>query len=129
MRAYRVSLVAVLVLTLVGCSGRGGRAVSGTDSNRLVAIDVQGVQFRSAYEMIRALRPHWLRPAAGVSVSRPGAGEPVVYVDGVELGRLSVLTEVMASDVLEAEYMNASRATAEFGMDHAGGAILIRTKR
>src|SRR5690606_15607301 len=103
--------------------------VAGTASNRLVAIEVQGVQLRSAYEMIRALGAHWLHPAAGVSVSRPGAGEPVVYVDGVERGRRSGVTEVMARDVLEAEYMNASRATAEFGMDHAGGAILIRTKR
>ncbi len=128
MKPSRASVVALLAFAVFGCASSSSSNGVQRSSNRIVAEEVQGLQFRTAYELIRALRPHWLQTRGVSSLSRSEASEPVVYLDGTEMGRLSVLREVLASDVIEAEHLSAGEATTRYGSDHAGGAILITTR-
>lgn len=128
MRPSRVIVVALLTFAVLGCASSSAGTGVQRSTNRIVAEELTGLQFRTAYELIRALRPHWLQTRGASSLSRSEASEPVVYLDGTEMGRLSVLREVLASDVIEAEHLSASEATTRYGSDHAGGAILITTR-
>jgi len=115
--------------TLSGACASSGSSAARGDSTRIVAAEMEGQTFRNAYEMIRTLRPHWLDARGNVSLSRPGSSQPVVYLDGMEFRDPTVLRDVLAIDVLEVEYINASEATSRYGSDHTGGAILVTTRR
>lgn len=131
---------------LAGCAAnRGteeGRA-SGRQTNVLTAAEIQQAnRAQHAFDLIRALRPNWLQirgiqSLGGAAERRSGEREPttrtavdvMIYVDGLRMGGPAILREILASDVREARYLGPTEASARFGTDHTGGAILITTKQ
>ncbi|MFN2565987.1 MAG: hypothetical protein ABR499_13405 [Gemmatimonadaceae bacterium] len=80
----------------------------------------------SAYDVIAAARPEFLRPRAGTF------GQPVLpaaYLDGVQLAELDMLRLVLAAWVLEIRYLRAPIASARLRRNLEAGAILVTTKR
>ena len=82
----------------------------------------------TAYDVVEALRPEFLRSRGPVSTD--GTQEyAVVYLDGVRAGGLIELRRVPAEVLAEIRYISGPDATTRYGTGHAGGAILITTKR
>jgi hypothetical protein len=96
----------------------------------LLQPEIQGARAvgLSAYDLIAQLRPEYLRSRGATSISRPGAGTAVVYLDGTRYGDLQTLRSMSAEQIERVDYLNASEATTRFGTDNTGGAILITTK-
>ncbi|HEU4455311.1 MAG TPA: hypothetical protein VFR81_19760 [Longimicrobium sp.] len=85
-------------------------------------IGPRAVLYGDAYSLISALRPHWL------SVRPPAPGVRV-YRDGSSVGGADELRFVDLASVLRIEWLSGMDATARFGMNHGGGAILVFTRR
>lgn len=81
---------------------------------------------RDLLVVIRGLRPHFVAPPRGVrSMGGGRAGPTVLYVNGNKMGDLSMLRQILATDVFEVRYMDPSKAENEFGIGHSGGAVLV----
>ena len=90
------------------------------------------------YQAIRSLRSHFLNKPrgqrtmdvqrggpTGMQVGTSAALEPIVYLNGNKLGELNLLKNILAADVFEVRYLDPARAQDEFGVDAAGGAVVV----
>ena len=85
-----------------------------------------GQKERDLLVVIRGLRPHFVAPPRGVrSMGGGRAAATVLYVNGNKMGDLSMLKQILATDVFEVRYMDPSKAENEFGIGHSGGAVLV----
>jgi hypothetical protein len=141
-----LALVAAIVAACATGPGAGDAAPrSVRQSNVITAEDIQrAARSQHAYDLIRELRPQWLRSRGVQSLGGPtgsGAPSPVaprereptgamvfsaaVYVNGARAGTSEILRQILARDLQEARYLNATEASARFGTDHHGGAIML----
>ena len=77
------------------------------------------------YVMIRGLRPHFLLPPRGIRSASVRPPPAVLYVNGNRMGELTLLRQIVASDVHEVRYLDPGKAENEFGIRHAGGAVMV----
>jgi hypothetical protein len=95
--------------------------VARSSRTRLEA-DVIGPQAHGdAHSLIAALRPHWLSSRSPVSSVR-------VYRDRSPVGGAESLRSIPLDSVQRIEWLSGMDATTRFGMNHAGGAILVSTR-
>ncbi len=130
------ALGAVLALQLAG-GVSSAEAQKGRKNNLITQEEIAKSGASNAYDLIKTLRPEWLR-ARGIStgmpdpsgggVSDPGAGIQV-YVDGVRVGGLDQLENFGAERIQELRYLSANDATQKYGTGHTQGAIEVTTKR
>ena len=83
----------------------------------------------NAYELVRLLRPLYLRDRGPQSFDPAAARQPVVYVDGIRLGEVASLRTIPTSAVLEISYLSPLEAAARWGANHPAGVIQVRTRR
>ena len=141
-RSY-VFLGLLLALGLAACaSGGGGTGTRPVDSNVITLLEIQQVRADNAYEIVRQLRPRWLRArgsrgfrsAGGADTASAPAGSLetgaslVVYLDEVMLGAPSELERISAQQVRSIRFLDASDAQQRFGMNHVQGAIVVSTR-
>ena len=105
-------------------------------------IEARAPDAKTAYDVIKKLRPHFLRerstgqvsgpmPAEGTfSTKSPAERQPVqVYINGAkDVAATAALRQLNADAILDIAYLNAADATTRFGTGYNNGAILIRTK-
>jgi hypothetical protein len=120
----RTAVLGAVLLAVVGClAPKEGRKASGEviDQEAIEASNVSG----SAYDLVRTLRPAWLRVRG-----RATLGYPRVYVDGLRRsGRpVDVLGAISVRLVQRVQYLSTQEATARFGTGHEHGAILVQTQ-
>jgi outer membrane receptor protein involved in Fe transport len=120
-----------LFLAITGCAAAAGPGDGAPrrQGKRISAEEIQQAQTQNSYDMIRSLRPAWLQRRGQQSLTNPGAGQVVVYLDGTRLGGAEALRQIPALDVESAQYLSGTEAGSRFGLDHTGGAILITTRR
>ena len=94
--------------------------------NLLTVQDIEARHAPNAYELIRALRPGWLRGARGASGLR--GAQVVVYRDGMRMGGPSVLRDINPESISEIRFFDATDATQRWGTDHGAGAIFVTTR-
>jgi hypothetical protein len=83
------------------------------------------------YQLIRAVRPHFLQRPAEVRAlggSRPAASL-AVYVDGVRETGPDALRTLTAARVQEVRHLDQTSSENEFGSRANGGAVLVRLYR
>jgi hypothetical protein len=97
------------------------------DRNLLTADDIAGRHDPDAYELVRALRPGWLRGGRGVS-SLHLSNTLVVYRDGMRLGGPEALRDVNLESIREMRFYDAIEATQRWGTDHGAGAIYVTSR-
>lgn len=127
MRSHQYRFTVVLALALAagvaGCasSGGGSSRPAGSSSTRIVQAELAQLSEMNARQAIERLRPRWMQSRSGDTV--------VLYVDGARRSSVQDLETMRISDIEQMEYMSAGDATTRYGTGHAGGAILVRTKR
>ena len=82
-----------------------------------------------AFEVVRQLRPHFLRERTTGTMAEGSQRQPVqVYIDGVlNATRTAALRDIRAELIIEIKYLNPSDATSRYGTGHMNGAILVAT--
>jgi hypothetical protein len=123
----RLALVLAGVLILAGCSGMatGGGASGAT--NEISREDIEARIHLNTYEIVRQLRPTWVRSRGRPSFGDPDAGSPVVYLDETFYGPVASLNQIDPRAIQRIEFMSASDATTRFGTGHMGGVIMVMT--
>jgi hypothetical protein len=80
----------------------------------------------NAYDVVRALRPGWLRKRGAQSINFDG--DIVVYVDVNRLGGPESLRQISAESVSYIQFIDGPTATQRWGLDHGHGVILVSTR-
>ena len=85
-------------------------------------IGPQATAYGDVYTLVSALRPQWLS-------SRSSTAQVRVYRDGTLVGGTGELRYMNLEAVQRVEWLGGMDATTRFGMNHAGGAIIVHTRR
>jgi hypothetical protein len=135
MRTVKSMAVIALLVASVACASGGASSGPRTTTDRDVITEAE-IQSRAsdaanAFQIIQKLRPQMMRTRGLASPSdRTGESvQPKVYLDNVEYGAMSQLSNVNATQIREIRFLNARDATTRWGTGHMGGVILITTKR
>lgn len=88
-------------------------------------------QLDNAYDIVMRLRPEFLKPREDVSTTTSSRtiDPPVVYLDGVRQGELSMLRGIPTNAIDQIRYYRPTDALSEFGPKTTGGVISVRTLR
>jgi hypothetical protein len=118
------ALFATPLLVIAGaCAGTTpGTEAPTRDRNRISLEEIDASDRLNAYELIRALRPAWLRAR--------DAGAPLtVYMNGGRVGAgPPTLRSISRSTIEEIRYYDSRAATTRFGAGHSGGVVDVRTR-
>jgi hypothetical protein len=101
-------------------------------------IDERALDAKNAEDVIRRLRPHFMRrrstgaiaPPVKEDNSRNQAAvrtEVQVYLNGTRQRGPEVLSGISRDAIIEIVYLDASDATTRFGTGNESGAIIVRT--
>lgn len=108
------------------------------DRNKITAEEIaEKPQLKNAFELIRSLRPQYLRVRISGDASTTqrdpygsGKTEPAVYLDDTRIPTgVDELRNIMSSEIVEIRYMRGPDALARYGNGHEYGAIFIVTNR
>ena len=139
MRLTRPSLVATLLLPLIlACGGNPNPSASAStplryDRNRISEEETDQARtrgVRDAYDLVRSLRPQWLRSSGS---GFGGRSETVAVfmdnnrLDNPQLRAPDALRQVPLTAIRAMRWLSASEAGGLFGMDVNYGAIQIVT--
>jgi hypothetical protein len=132
LRAAAVSL-ALAAAACASAGQPGGDALRNPNSSEISPDEVRASTRRTAYEVVQALRPEWLRKrsrTAGINASRGVAvsDEVTAYRDGQRLGTVEHLRSIPVGDVGRIRYYSASAAQQRFGSGNPNGAIEVLTR-
>jgi hypothetical protein len=109
---------------------------------RIGTDEVREARVSSAYDLVQALRPQWLR-ARGNDIMRVGIVQTpkgpipgvvdespiLLYVDNRLVGEIEMLRSIPLGEVDQVEYYDAAEAQQRWGIGHPQGAIHILTRR
>lgn len=108
MRALPRFLLALLVTLLAACAAAntGG---PGRSSDLITAEEIQANPSPNAYDLVRKLRPTWLRGRGVTSIQDPvAAGAIVVYLDESRFGGVESLRQISTSGIRSIRYLTPS---------------------
>jgi len=128
----RTGAAAAAFVFVTGCAATTGSRGDGSPaaSNLLTRAELASVSANNAYEAIERLRPQWLRPRGPTSVTQPEGDWPLVYMDNVRAGDVSMLPNIPVDDIGEIRFITGSDATTRWGTGVTGGVIeIISLKR
>ncbi len=121
MRTVRLMLVVVIFAALGCAAGTQGGSRSTSSRNVISAEQLANSLDRDVYDVIRRLRPAWLRPRGNLVA--------LAFVDNTRLGDLEQLRSIAVEIVQEVRYYSATDATTRFGTGYPGGVVQVITKR
>ena len=132
LRAAAVSLALAAAACISG--GQPGAGTLGDrDRSEISVEEVLASRYRTAYEVVQALRPDWLRkrsstPAVGNSRNPTVPDDVIVYRDGQRLGTIDALRSIPIGEVGRMRHYSASGAQQRFGTGNPNGAIEVLTR-
>lgn len=122
MKAFPPSLM-MLVILVSGCASAGSQSGGGGMDRPITQEEILETEYDNAYDVVRALRPRWLRPRGGASIELET--DVQVYVNGVRRGGTEELRELTATGIQQIRYYDAGEATMRFGTGHGSGVIEV----
>lgn len=123
----RAMIVAVLPLLAVACSSSPRQRSSARQTQVITMAEIDAVRYSTAFEVVEALRPQWLRTRGRTSFR---AHESVkVYLDDSLLGDPEQLRSITTRSISSIRFMDGTEATTRWGLDHGHGAIIVSTRR
>lgn len=99
------------------------------DADIITADEISTASGQTVFEVVRALRPAWLRRSRPTAMMQQNESELLVYVDGARFGDVESLRQIAPSTVQNIRYYSSSAAQAKFGPGNLQGAIEVTTKQ
>ena len=124
------SIVIALLLVPAACatSPVAGGATDGTSSRDWIMRDeMDKGNWANAYEVVRNLRPQWLRVRGRDTIMGEPGGVQVV-LDDVRLGGTDVLRTLPVSGITYLQWLDGITASQRWGTGFGNGAIFISTR-
>jgi hypothetical protein len=130
------ALVLGLALAATACASSPGNVARPVNPNATRAgsstlisqEEITATGAANAFDVVRSLRPAWLRTRGENSLRRSDDEDLVVYLNNARLGPPAVLQQVAAADVGSIRYYDPARANYRFGPGHSHGAIQVISK-
>lgn len=122
-----VLVVATMVLTMACSSASGARPGSASQQRLITTQQIDAIHYSTAFEVIEALRPQWLRPRGRTSLNMRESVK--VYLDDSLLGEPDQLRNITTRSIGSIRYLDGNEATQRWGQDHGHGAIMVSTRR
>ena len=125
------NVIPVVALVLTAACASGGAQSAGPRVSRdlIVRAQIEQMNAQDAYEIVRRMRPEYLREQRGAaSINSTTPLLAVVYIDGVRRGGPDVLRGMRPVEVEEIRFLSGTDATTRYGTDHGGGAIEIKSR-
>jgi len=140
MRFPPFALLAVIAATSIASLPLEAQNRSRRDRNQLDTEEIRASSASNAYDLVKTLRPAWLRTRGTTSLGTITIADPtsptgssavpvppeiLVYLDGIRFGNQESLQNIGVSDVARLEFLDSGAATQRFGTGHPHGAIII----
>lgn len=124
----RAVLVAFAAVVAAACSSASPPRRNTAIQQRLITTqEMSTTNYSSAFEVVEALRPQWLRPRGRTSLNMREAVK--VYLDDSLLGEPDQLRNIMTRSIGSIRYLDGNEASQRWGLDHGHGAIMVSTRR
>lgn len=128
-----VFLALALSLASAACSSTGStsgeRARINRNSNLITEAELADVTQQNVFDVVRRLRPTWLRIRGRGTVSIDRESTIPVYLDGILRGSTRLLGRLRPSEVREIRYVDPNDAAIRYGSTHRDGAIMVTLKQ
>lgn len=119
-------LILGLLLAAMACAGTGPREPR-PSNDVLTAEEIEASDQLNALDLVRTLRPSWLRTRGPSSIYNEN---PImVYVDGSRLGGPDTLSLIPSLSIERMRFYSGPEAQSRFGLNHTNGAIEVFTRR
>jgi hypothetical protein len=122
-------MLPLLMTLLMSCAAPGAEIAQLGDPDVLTRDEIDDSSARTAYELVRSLRPQWLITRGQRSLEQPAEVSIVIYLDNARLGAPDSMRGVALGAVQYLRFFPAPEATLRWGGGHLYGAILISTER
>jgi hypothetical protein len=90
----------------------------------ITRVEIDRGQWRNVYELVRNLRPRWIR-ARGVTHLPGQVGGVQVYVDGTRLGGVHLLKDLPTAAIQNVTWVDPISAAGRWGLNHGDGVIEV----
>lgn len=130
MNGWLLRLGAALALVVAGACASGpgdGAAPATPDQHLITREEIDRGQWSDVYDLVRSLRPSWVRSRGVDSFENPG--EVQVYVDGTRLGGVQLLRTLPTHAIERLEWIDPVSAAGRWGLNHGHGVIYITYRR
>lgn len=125
MRRLPFVFIALCVVGSACASGSGSGGGGGArGSGDITREDLATLSSFSAFQIVRRLRPQWLR-SRGTANLEGASILPVVFVDRSRRGEIRELELIAADDVERIRYLSSRDATTRYGTGFLGGIIEV----
>jgi hypothetical protein len=116
-----------LVVAVQACSSGTARRQRAPDLSAISQAELDAAPYSSAFEVVQALRPNWLRIKGATTLRTVEYIR--VYLDGSLLGAPDQLRNVTKRSIASIRFMDGVAATQRWGLDHGQGAIVVSTRQ
>lgn len=126
----RAALVpVVLVVTLAACTAAPYRDPTAAPDREVITQDqIEASHGTTAYDVIRKVHGNFLSYRGRTSIKDTVTAMPIVFMDDMAYGPVSVLRNIPASEIAEIRLYRAWEAVIKYGTGLPGGAIAIYTR-
>ena len=128
----RVLCYAILCVAFGGpmlaCASAGGSRAGSNNDALITAEEIESSHQPTLFDVVRALRPNWLRPAP-TALRGDRESELAVYLDDQRAGGLDVLRQLPTTAAASLRFYGATEAQARFGNGNLHGVIQIVSAR
>ncbi|MEX2048645.1 MAG: hypothetical protein WEB90_03620 [Gemmatimonadota bacterium] len=124
-------LASLAILASAACSSAstgGSGQVTGGNPDLLTRDQFEDMAGESAMQIVRRLRPSWLRARAQGTLTNPDPAEALVVLDGRPFGRIDSLSGLTESQIESMRFLDARDATTRYGTGYMGGVIEVTTR-
>jgi hypothetical protein len=124
-RRFCLSLAcAALLLSSAACASAANSQKSSSNDSIITHDEIENSRQPTLFDVVRALRPNWLRAAPTAVRSDQDTGI-IVYLDAQRAGAIDVLRQLPSSAAESLRYFSASEAQSRFGLGNLNGVIQI----
>src|SRR5262249_42519494 len=128
-RAARTAAAILFAMaTLHGCAASRGSRGPAPSGNVILQSEMQDSHQPTLFDVVRALRPMWLRVERSALRSDQETGI-TVYLGDHRAGGLEILQQMTTGSASSLRFYSASEATSRFGLGNLHGVIQVVSAR
>ena len=121
-------LLVGMLVSMASC-GPYRRSRGGGTNDLILRSEILQVPDRSAFTLIRLLRPRWLSARIQATPQNPTPAYAYIYVDNLQYGPIESLYDLSSNVIDRINFIGSLDATTLYGTGFMGGVIHVHTRR